>query len=218
MGVPEENIITLIDKDATKARMEGFIRQYLPDNVSTESTLYVYFAGHGAPDMVKGEPYLVPYDGDTRFIEQSSYNLKTFYQDLNKLKVHRVMIFLDSCFSGAAARASDMLVKGARPALIHVENASIASNTIVSLSAADAGQLSNAYPDVKHGLFTYYLLRGLKGEADTNDDHWVSVKELFDYIKSNVSRAARRMGADQTPVIMPSMDKIKDLAISRSMK
>jgi uncharacterized caspase-like protein len=218
MGVPEENIITLIDKDATKARIEGFIKQYLPDNVTSETTLYVYFAGHGAPDMAKGEPYLVPYDGDTRFIEQTGYNLKNFYQDLNKIKLQRVYVFLDSCFSGVAARASDMLVKGARPALIHVENASIASNTIVALSASDAGQLSNMYPEEKHGLFTYYLLKALQGDADTNGDHWVSLKELYEYVKSNVSRVARRMGAEQTPVIMPSVEKLKDLAVSRSPK
>jgi hypothetical protein len=218
LGVPEENVVTLIDKDATKARIEGFIKQYLPENVSSETTLYVYFAGHGAPDMAKGEPYLVPYDGDTRFIEQTGYNLKSFYQDLNKIKLQRIYIFLDSCFSGVAARASDMLVKGARPALIHVENASIASNTIVALSAADAGQLSNMYPDEKHGLFTYYLLRAFQGEADNNSDHWVSVKELYEYVKSNVSRVARRMGAEQTPVIMPSLETLKDLAVSRSLR
>jgi hypothetical protein len=218
LGVPEENVITLIDKDATKARIEGFLKQYLPDNVTSETTLYVYFAGHGAPDMAKGEPYLVPFDGDTRFIEQTGYNLKNFYQDLNKIKLQRVYVFLDSCFSGVAARAAEMLVKGARPALIHVENASIASNTIVAVSATDAGQLSNVYPEEKHGLFTYYLLKGIQGEADANDDHWVSVKELFEYIKTNVSRVARRMGAEQTPMIMPSLEKLKDLAISRSLK
>lgn len=218
LGVPEENIITLIDKDATKARIEGFLKQYLPENVSNETTLYVYFAGHGAPDMAKGEPYLVPYDGDTRFIEQTGYNLKNFYQDVNKIKVQKAYVFLDSCFSGVAARATDMLVKGARPALVHVENATIASNKIVAVSATTSGQLSNAYPEEKHGLFTFYFLKGLRGDADRDGDRWVSVKELYAYVKDNVSRAARRMGADQTPMIMPSLEKVKDAAISRALR
>jgi hypothetical protein len=216
LGVPEENIITLIDKDATKSRIEGFIKQYLPDNVSNETTLYVYFAGHGAPDMSKGEPYLVPYDGDTRFLEQTGYNLKDFYQDLNKMKVQKVLIFLDSCFGGVAARASDMLVKGARPALVHVQNATIASEKIVSMSATNESQTSISYDEEKHGLFTYYLLRGLQGMADTDGDHYVSLKELYEYVKVNVSRAARRLGKEQTPVIMPSLEKLKDMAVSRA--
>lgn len=216
LGVPEENIITMIDKDATKSRMEGFIKQYLPENVTSDTTLYVYFAGHGAPDMTKGEPYLVPYDGDTRFLAQSGYNLKDFYQDLNKLKVQKVFIFLDSCFSGVAARASDMLVKGSRPALVHVENATIASEKLISMSATNEAQTSHSYEEEKHGLFTYYLLKGLQGAAASGNDQWVSIKELYTYVKNNVSRSARRMGSVQTPAIMPSEDKIKDIVISRS--
>ena len=56
MGVPEENILLLIDNDATKARLEGYLKEYIPSVVSRESTLYVYFAGHGAPGKKKGEP------------------------------------------------------------------------------------------------------------------------------------------------------------------
>ncbi len=73
----------------------------------------------GVPDMKKGAPYLVPYDGDTRFISQTGYKLKDFYQDLDNLNIQKVYVFLDSCFSGVASRAAEMLTKGARPALIH---------------------------------------------------------------------------------------------------
>ena len=215
LGVPEENTVTLIDGDATKGRIEGFIKQYIPANVSKDTTLYVYFAGHGAPDMATGIPYLVPHDGDTRFLEQTGYNLKSFYQDLDKLKLHRVYVFMDSCFSGVAARAAEALVPGSRPALVHVEDIQIKSEAVVSLSAASAGQVSNSYPEAQHGLFTYYLLRGIGGEADANDDRWVSIKEIYTYVKTHVVRVARRQGAEQTPAIMPSLDSLKDTAIGK---
>ena len=89
MGVPEENIISIIDSDATKARIEGYLKQYIPSNVAKGTTLYVYFAGHGYPDMKKGDPYLVPYDGDPKFIEQTGYKLKSFYQDLDNLNIKK---------------------------------------------------------------------------------------------------------------------------------
>ena len=217
-GVPEENIIFLIDSDATKARMEGYLKQYIPSNVGKDTTLYVYFAGHGAPDMKKGDPYLVPHDGDTRFIQQTGYKLTSFYQDLDNLDIQRVYVFLDSCFSGVAARAAEMLIKGARPALVHVKEVRPRSDTVVSLSASSAGQMSNIYPETKHGLFTYFLLRALKGEADADDDSWISVKEIFEYVKSHVIRVSRRMGREQTPVIMPSLDILKDIAVSRVLR
>ncbi len=217
-GVPEENIISLIDSNATKARMEGYLKQYIPSNVGKGSTLYVYFAGHGAPDMEKGDPYLVPHDGDTKFIEQTGYKLTDFYQDLDNLDIQRVYVFLDSCFSGVAARAAEMLTKGARPALVHVKDVSLHSDAVVSLSAASGGQMSNIYAETKHGLFTYFLLRALKGEADADDDSWISVKEIFEYVKSHVTRVSRRMGTEQTPVIMPSLDMLKDISVIRVLR
>jgi hypothetical protein len=60
LGVPEENIISLVDSEATKASIEGYLKQYIPINVGKDTTLYVYFAGHGLPGTRWGEPYLVP--------------------------------------------------------------------------------------------------------------------------------------------------------------
>jgi hypothetical protein len=216
LGVPEKNIIFLTDDKATKAKLEAYLKYYLPSNLEQDSTLYVYFAGHGAPGKKKGEPYIIPYDGDTRFIDQTAYKLVNFYKDLNNLKIQNVYVFLDSCFSGVAARAAEMLVKGARLTLVHVKDVSPPSGPIISLSAVSSGQISNAYPEKEHGLFTYFLLRALNGGADSNDDGWTSIKEVYGYVKGHVSRVAvRRMNADQTPVLMPSPKKLKDVAISK---
>lgn len=218
LGVPEENIISLIDTDATKASIEGYLKKYIPNNVGKKATLYVYFAGHGMPGIKKGEPYLVPYDADTRFIEQTGYKLISFYQDLYKLKIKRVHVFLDSCFSGVASRAAEMLIKGARPALVHVEQVRPPSNSIISLNATSTGQISNAFPEKRHGLFTYYLLRGMNGEADADQDGWTSMKEVYGYVRSHVRRVSRRMQSEQTPSIVPPSDLWKDIRLSRSAK
>jgi hypothetical protein len=218
LGIPEANIISLMDTEATKSSIEGYLKKYIPSNVGPDATLYVYFAGHGMPGLKEGEPYLVPYDADTRFIEQTGYKLMTFYQDLNQLKLQRVYVFLDSCFSGMASRAAEMLIKDARPALFHSESVRPPSNSIISFNATSTGQISNAFPEKKHGLFTYYLLRGLKGKADTDDDGWISVKETYDYVSSNVTRESRRLQSEQTPVILPAPEEIKDIGLTRSLK
>lgn len=218
LGVPESNIISLIDTHATKASIEGYLKQYLPKNLGKDATLYVYFAGHGMPGLKKGEPYLVPYDADTRFIEQTGYKLISFYQDLHRLKIERVYVFLDSCFSGMASRAAEMLIKGARPALVHVEKIRPPSSSIISLNATSTGQISNAYPEKGHGLFTYYLLRGLRGEADSDDDGWTSMKEIYGYVRGHVTRESRRMQSEQIPSITPPSNMWKDVAVSRRME
>jgi hypothetical protein len=218
LGVPEENIIMLVDSDATRARIEGYLQQYIPANVSAETTLYVYFAGHGAPDPAKGNPYLVPFDGDIRFLGNTGYPLKRFYDDIDKLKIRRSYVFLDSCFSGVASRAAEMLIKGARPVLIHSKEIQLDPHKIVALSATAAGQVSNPFPKTEHGLFTYYLLRALGGEADSDDDSWLSVKEVYEYVRRHVSRESRKMGHEQTPMITPPTEKLKDIAIGKVLR
>ncbi len=215
LGVPEENIITLIDSDATRARIAGYLKRYIPNNVSRETTLYVYFAGHGAPDMQKGEPYLVPYDGDTLFIEETGYKLKDFYKAIYDLNVNQAYVFLDSCFSGVANRAAEMLTKGTRPALIKVEDVGLATQEVISISAATNDQVSNPLPREEHGLFTFYLLKALKGQADDNEDRFVTIKEIYDYVNRQVTRVARRMGKEQTPTISPALEDLKDISVSR---
>ncbi len=215
LGVPEENIITLIDSDATKARINGYLKRYIPNNVSRQTTLYVYFAGHGAPDMRKGEPYLVPYDGDTLFIEETGYKLKDFYKAIYDLNVNQAYVFLDSCFSGVASRAAEMLIKGSRPALLRVEDVGLATQEVIAISAATNDQVSNPFPKEGHGLFTFYLLKALKGKADENEDRFVTIKEIYDYVNRMVIRAARRMGKEQTPTISPALEDLKDISVSR---
>ncbi len=215
LRIPEENIIALFGSDATKAQMEGYLEQYIPSNVKSNSTLYVYFVGHGAPGMKDGDPYLVPFDGDTRFIEQTGYKLQKLYNDLGKMNIKQSYVFLDSCFSGTANRAAEMLVKGTRPTLMQVKEVEIKTGSVISLSATSVGQTSNAYAETEHGLFTYYLLKGLKGAADADEDSWVSIKEMYEYVSQHVPRVARRMGTEQTPSILPPVNQLKDVAIGR---
>ena len=207
LGIPQENLILLSDEKATKSAITGNIKEHLPKNLEKDSTLYIYFAGHGAPDIDKGDAYLIPYDGDMRYITQSGYKLKDFYQDISSLDINRTYVFLDSCFSGSSARGEKMLLAGARPALIHVEDVAVASDKVISLTASKGGQISNSYKEMEHGLFTYYLLSGLRGLADTNNDGWIGVGELYTYIKAQVNQKARRKGVEQ----LPSLNAIRDV-------
>lgn len=215
-GVPEKNIILLMDNEATKARIESYIHKYLPANLDKDNQLYVYFAGHGAPEVKKGSAYLVPYDGDTRFLESTAYPLRKFYDDLDKIGNEHTYIFLDACFSGIASRAAEMLAKGTRPALLHVEDTQLnkkVADKMVAISSSSAGEPSNAHPDMEHGLFTFFLLKGIGGEADANNDDKLSVNEIYQYVFKNVSQQARRMGSQQMPMITPSLAKIKDVTL-----
>jgi len=140
---------------------------------------------------------------------------------LDKLPAKNVFVFLDTCFSGRSGRDAqeNVILAGARPALLKVKDPLLLSNKIVVLAAAKSNQLSNYYKEEGHGLFTYYLLKGMVGEADANADRKIQIKELTKYVEDEVGAASRRffgLNRQQNPVALPKplADK-EDLEFAR---
>ena len=191
MGYPEENIVMLINDHAAKSDMEKYFEKWLSNNVEKEGTVFVYYSGHGAPNPNTGDAYLVPYDGDPSFIEQTGYSLKRLYQNLNKLPAKKIIVVLDSCFSGAGGRS--VLAKGARPLVMNMDKQVLHSDRIAILSASSGSQISSTHDKEGHGLFTYFFLKGIKnGNSELGT--------LYNYLKPQVERIARKTyNNEQTP-------------------
>lgn len=203
-GIPRSNIKVLTDTSVTKSDLEAYIEDWLARRVNKDSVVFVYYAGHGAPDMESKEAYIVPYEGHPDF-PSKLYSLKKMYESLNKLPAGEVIVMLDSCFSGTGGRS--VTKSGARPLVISIENPVLASGKINVLAASTGSQISSDYDRAKHGLFTYYLLRGMGGEADKDGDSLIDLGELYDYVKTNVSeKASLELNRDQTPLLLPSAE------------
>jgi hypothetical protein len=71
----------------------------------------------------------------------------------------------------------------------------------------------------RHGLFTYYLLRALRGESDVNRDGEVTLGEAIAYVGQKVSWASKtHYGQEQRPAVFPSLkttDPISGLALAK---
>ena len=188
LGVPEQNLAVLTDDRATKGDFEKYFERWLPNRVEAGDTVYVYYSGHGAPNPAKGDAYMVPFDADPTYIDQTGFAVKRLFDDLAKLPAKHVYVAMDSCFSGAGGRS--VIAKGARPLVTTVETGVPSKVTVLSASAGD--QISNGYDKKGHGLFTYFLLKGLKEKGD--------IRAAFDFAKPEVARTARReFNADQEP-------------------
>lgn len=212
LGYREQNIVMLLNDRVTKSDLEARFEKWLPKQVgqNKDAEVFVYYGGHGAPDPNTNQAFLVPYNGDPAYLETSAYPLTRLYETLGKLPAKTITVVMDSCFSGAGGRS--VIQKGARPMLIKVENPLMAAQNMVVLSAAAGNQISNALPEKRHGLFTYYFLKGLQGEADANKDGGVDVEELYAYMKPKVETEARRMNAEQSPQLLPGADLLGDRA------
>ena len=201
LGYPPRNVLFLTGMQAGKASIEKYVGSWLPRNVKESSQVFVYFSGHGAPDTKTGQAYLVPWDGDVKYLENTGYPMKRFYEKLNALKAKRVVVFLDACFSGAGGRS--VIPRGTRPLVTKVDTGAGSVEKLVVLAAAAGDEITGTDETQGHGLFTYYLLKGLNGEAWDKRGR-VTLKNLYDYLTPKVQDAARRQNRDQTPALIGS--------------
>ncbi len=213
-GIPEGNIIVLTDDRATLSDLSAYLEEWLQRNVREGSFVFVYFAGHGTPNPEKGDAYLVPYDGEPGFISKL-YPLKRLYSSLQKLPAEDVVVVMDACFSGAGGRS--IVARGVRPLVpVRIEEETRELEKIAVLTASAGSEISQDFESKRHGLFTYYLLKGLRGAADNDNDGWVTLEELHDYVTPKVKDESRRLGYTQTPQFFPQPVGVKaDIRIAK---
>ena len=201
LGYPEENVIMLLNEHATNVDLVKYFEKWLPNNVEKDGTVFVYFSGHGAPNAKTGDAYLVPYDGDPSFIDETGFSLKRMYSALGKLPAKEIIVTLDSCFSGAGGRS--VIAKGSRPLVMNLQNTFVLPKNMTVLSASSSDQTSSTYDEKGHGLFTYFLLKGIKNEDVVKPDGSIKVDDLYGYIKPQVERIARKQYNNvQTPQLI----------------
>jgi hypothetical protein len=199
LGFQERNIELMVDQQATRSAVEKTLEAWLPNQVTNQSTVFVYFSGHGAPEPASGEAYLVPYDGDPNYLGVTGYSLKRLYGSLGKLEVKEIIVVLDSCFSGSGGRS--VLAKGSRPLVMMAPTGVLSSNMAV-LTATQGSQISTSSPEKGHGVFTYYFLQAIKeGRTD--------IAEIYETIKPQVEDDAKQLNVQQSPSLNPGADKIK---------
>ncbi|MBI3565680.1 MAG: caspase family protein [Elusimicrobia bacterium] len=204
LGYPPENVVTLLGEHAAKSDLEKYFEQWLPANAGAGSTVFVYYSGHGAPNAVSGDAYLVPYDGDPSFLEATGFPLKRLYADLGRLPSRQVLVAVDSCFSGAGGRS--VLAKGARPLVTRMKALEVPSKVTV-LAASAAEQVSSSYDEQGHGLFTYFLLKGIRERQGLRADGTLDFPALYGYLKPRVQALAReKNNSEQTPALIGGGD------------
>lgn len=208
-GTPEANLQMLVNERASRTDLVRFLEGWLERRVKPGERVIVYFSGHGTPEPTTGEQYLMPYDGTAGELQATGYPLRRLYEKLRALPCREAMVVLDACFSGVGSRGATgqmLLAKGIRPLALVAETPVGTDGKVVVVSAARGVQISGSLAPARHGLFTYYLLRGLGGAADADKDGRVSLAELMTYVRPEVEGVARREdGRDQTPDIQPPL-------------
>jgi hypothetical protein len=205
LGIAADRIQLLLDDEVTLAQMNRIFGEdgWLARRVDDETEIFVFFAGHGVAALEAFVPYLIPSDGDLNYVQQTGYPLDRVIETLTSFDALQVTVFIDACFSGLT-REGGALFRGGRPLVL--TPVSPRPSGVSLFSAARGTQVAHALDEQGHGLFSYYLFKGLGGGADLDRDRSVTAGELRSFLEDRVPRAAAGLDAEQSPSIFVESD------------
>jgi hypothetical protein len=202
--IPRENVTLLLDQDVTLTRMRSTLGTQIKNKAGKDDMVILFFAGHGAtekdvqsPDGDGLEKYLLPCDADPKDLYATAMPMAEVSRIFGRIQSERLVFIADSCYSGASGgRTID--VSGIRATLSDGFLDRVAGGKgRVIITASGANEVSAEYDNIKQGVFTYYLVEGLKGKADTDKDGTITVDEVYRYVSEAVPRATNQ---EQHPV------------------
>jgi Caspase domain len=192
LGYPKNNIVVL--KDATKGQMSQEITKLVrfAEIEKGKAELLFYYSGHGLPDEISKDPFLIPVDVNGTQVT-NGYALNELYRQLSLHPTERATVILDACFSGGARNKELVAMKGVK---VKASVSNVPANLLVL--ASSSGQESSAvFKEKQHGLFTYYLMKSWKENKGMG-----SIQTQMEKVKNEVAKEATRMNKVQTPQMM----------------
>ena len=196
---PESNVNLLLNEDATRDsiwKALSALRRISGEN----DTVWVYYAGHAAPE--ESILYWVTHDSDVDDLYGTALSSGQISKVLEDIRAKRLLVLLDCCHAVATA-----VQKNPTRAVLATDEifSCYKGHGRITLASSDGKEKSIELSDVGHGVFTYFLERGLRGEADTDGDGIVTADELWQYLRSKVVDASHKVGNTQTPVLLGEM-------------
>jgi hypothetical protein len=198
--------VTLLEnRNATRERIADALRA-LPARVREEDSVVLFFAGHGSvgtgPD---GKPhyFLVPQDGQLADLQKTALMDDDLEELVGRIPARQVVVILDACYSGGGTRVirargvDNPAVKP--PTTVRPLIEASAGRVVISASRPDQPSFED---DQRGGLFTSFLVEGLRGPADLDGDGKITVLELYQFASPRVREYSRQnYQAEQTPVL-----------------
>lgn len=200
LGVPADQIIELVDESATLANIKRTLGTELVKVANNPDDLVlIYFAGHGEMEADRSSAdsdgyskYLLPHDADRADLFGSALSMEELSRILQRLRAERVVLIIDSCFSGAAGGRTPYEPNTASRGVITEEFLARIANLgqgRVILTASGSREVARESNKHRHGVFTHFLLEGLRGAADIDRDGRIDVDEIYKYVSQKVSAA-----------------------------
>ncbi|MBI3009258.1 MAG: caspase family protein, partial [Candidatus Omnitrophica bacterium] len=195
-GFNKENVLLLKNEQATLRNVKMAVTGFLKKAIDTDFVV-IFIACHGEPEPDRpSNIYLLMHDSELDSLSATAYHMENVNADMKRyISAKRLVLFADACHSAGLTEGS----VGTR-GFSNTVNLAISSLKttregwgIVSASRAGEVSMESKQWGGGHGAFTYFLLEGLKGNADLegNRNGIITLAEAFDFLGDKVKRATQ---------------------------
>ncbi len=162
----------------TRDNIEAELAQ-LCQIVGADDLLLVHFACHGK--LVNNQPVLITRETRASTLAKKALPLAEVEKQMRESKACRLVLTLDACHTGVEI-GRDV----GNPEFIR--NVYELAEGFALIAASTAQQIAQEWQEKEHGVFTYYLLEGLSGRADSDRKGFVTVNDLQTYVLNSLRR------------------------------
>lgn len=185
-SVPPENMKLFVDETATNAAIYNSL-SWLVETVEANDLVYIYFAGHG--DMESETAYklgfLLTYQTPRRTFINNALRIEDLNNYANTLALKaKVIVITDACHSGSLISSNKQLRSVVNNQL------SAGKSKVIRIASCRGDQLSmeDEFWGGGRGVFSYYLVNGMLGFAEKNNDGIISIYEIKNYLDSALAK------------------------------
>src|SRR5580658_6253554 len=206
-AVPADQMLVLTNEQATTAAIRSAFLTFLKTRPGKNDTVYILIAGHGTVD--NSGAYILTYDSDPANLAGTALPMAELHSVVESAlsKVGHVILLADVC---RAATIAGQKTTALSDAVAQVS----APGELLGLMAARPREVSYEGPEFGggHGAFTWSVLRGLEGAADTDHHGFVTAGELIDFVTTDVPGMTRSKQHPRDFGDMEGSTKLADLS------
>ena len=194
-----QNIFThhLFDDNVTKDGLKSSFEK-LGNEVQADDVFVFYIAGHGITYDEDGDYYYLPSNfrfTNSEAIQQQGISKNDLTRYLSLIKAGKTLMLMDTCNAGSFLGNN---TRGLSEQTA-IDRLSRSTGHATIVASSDDQVAMEGYEG--HGIFTYILVEGLRGKADTDGDGFITLQELSAYTEEEVPRRSyEKWGYEQTPM------------------
>jgi uncharacterized caspase-like protein len=192
-GIPADQMLLLTNEQATTANLRSAFETFLKTRPGRNDTVYILIAGHGTVD--NSGAYILTWDSDPGNLAGTALPMAELHSVVEEAlkNVGHVILLADVCRAATIAGQKTTALGGSVEQIGEASSSNSPPGELLGLMAARPKELSLEGPQFGggHGAFTWSVLKGLEGAADSDHDGFVTAGELIDFVSADVPGLTR---------------------------